>query len=180
MIRVFVGIPASEEISKKITKWAEDHKDWPLRFVSGTGLHITVVQPWDAEESQITDYEVRCREAVKDIKAFKIRFKEIIFGTSSKRPRLIWTMGVDYDREMALKLKSAAETAFGQKPDIRPYNAHLTVARFKEADFEKIPNKDMHEKVDWEMTVDSIALYESKLLQSGAEYEILKKIELKR
>ena len=87
---------------------------------------------------------------------------------------------MDYDREMALKLKSAAETAFGQKPDIRPYNAHLTVARFKEADFEKIPNKDMHEKVDWEMTVDSIALYESKLLQSGAEYEILKKIELKR
>lgn len=175
-----MGIPASEELKEKISEWSEGFKDWPLRFVSGNGLHITVVQPWYMEESEISNLEAQIGGAFKNIEPFKIKFKELTFGTSPKRPRLIWAMGEDYDDEAALKLKAAAETAFSQKPDIRPYRPHLTVARFKEEDFEKMSTKDLHEKIDWEMTVDSIALYESKLLQSGSEYEILKKVEFRK
>jgi 2'-5' RNA ligase len=176
MIRVFVGIPVSEEIKKKIAQWAEDHKDWPLRFVSGTGLHITLVPPWyvdsaDCAVGQLDDIAAAA-------KPFTIKFKKITFGTSPKRPRLIWTMGEDYDREGMLRLKAAAGAIFGQKSDPRPYNPHLTIARFKEEDFNKFPAKELEESVDWEMEVDFVALYESKLHHSGAEYEILKEIKL--
>lgn len=178
MIRVFVGIPVSEEIKKKIVEWAEDHKSWPLRFVSGNALHITLVPPWYAEDANCAVGQLGDIATV--VKPFKIRFKKITFGTSPKRPRLIWTMGEDYDKEGMLRLKTAAEAVFGQKPEVRPYNPHLTIARFKEEDFDKLPTKELEESVDWEMEVNSVVLYESKLHHSGAEYEVLKEIELKR
>ncbi|TSC60404.1 MAG: 2'-5' RNA ligase [Parcubacteria group bacterium LiPW_15] len=177
MIRVFVGIPISEELREKIGKWAESHKDWPLRFVSGTGLHITLVPPWYAENSDCAVGQLD--DIATAVKPFNIKFKKITFGTSSKRPRLIWTMGEDYDKEGMLRLKAVAEAVFGQKPEVRPYSPHLTIARFKEEDFGKMPTKELDENVDWEMEVNFVVLYESKLHHSGAEYEILKKIELK-
>lgn len=176
MIRVFLGIPASEELRGKIVQWTEGYKDWPLRWVSGNGLHITLVQPWYALNA---DYVVgKISELAKVAKPFKIKFKKITFGTSPKRPRLIWTMGEDYDREAMSHLKTTAEVVFGQRADIRPYAPHLTIARFKEEDFGNLPAKDFKEGVDWEMEVKSVALYESKLQHSGSEYEILKKIKL--
>ena len=178
MIRVFVGIPVSEEVKKEITEWAEDHKDWPLRFVSGNGLHITLVPPWYADSANCAVGELD--DIAAAVKPFTIRFKKINFGTSPKRPRLIWTMGEDYDKEGMLRLKAAAETVFGQKPEVRPYNPHLTIARFKEGEFDKLPTKELDEAVDWEMEVNSVVLYESKLHHSGAEYDVLKRIEFRK
>lgn len=176
MIRVFIGIPVSEELKEKIGKWAESHKAWPLRFVSGTGLHITLVPPWYADGANCAVGQLD--EMAAAVKPFRIKFKKITFGTSPKRPRLIWTMSEDYDKEGMLRLKAAAGAIFGQKPEVRPYNPHLTIARFNEGEFDKLPTKELDEAVDWEMEVNSVVLYESKLHHSGAEYEILKEIKL--
>lgn len=178
MIRVFVGIPIEEALRPAVLDLKEKFKNLPLRWVSGNGLHITLVQPWYAEDADCAVGELSA--LVNEVVPFKIKFKSVTFGTSPKRPRLLWTMGEDYDREIMLRLKAVAETVFGQRPDIRPYAPHLTLARFKEEDFEKFPTKNLDEKIDWEMEVNSVALYESKLEHSGSEYEILKKIEFRK
>lgn len=177
MLRVFVGIPASEELQEEIRKWSEVYKEWPLRFVSGQGLHITLVPPWYVENADCAVGEIN--NLASAVKPFKIKFKKITFGTSPERPRLIWTIGEGYDREAILRLKTTAETVFGQRADTRIYAPHLTLARFKEEDFGELPSKDLEAAVDWEMEVSSVALYESKLYHSGAEYEILKEIEFR-
>jgi 2'-5' RNA ligase len=178
MIRVFIGIPAPENIRAEAFDFREKLKDWPLRWVSGDDLHITLVPPWYVENADCVIGEIN--DLAKTMEPFKIKFKKITFGTSPKRPRLIWTMGEDYDREAILRLKATAETVFGQKADTRIYSPHLTIARFKEDDFDKFPTKNLEEKIDWGMEVNSVALYESKLNHSGAEYEILKEIEFRK
>ncbi len=178
MIRIFVGIPVSEEIREKISKLADGFRGWPLRWVAGNGLHITLVPPWYAESADCAVGEIN--DLASATAPFKIKFNKITFGTSPKRPRLIWTIGEDYDKEVILRLKTTAEAVFGQKTANRPYVPHLTIARFNEADFDKFPTNDLDEKIDWEMEADSVALYESKLYHSGAEYEILKEIKFKR
>ncbi len=183
MIRVFLGIPASEELKEKISLWAEGYKDWPLRWVSGNGLHITLVQPWYAPACRQAGKTLDCwmdklDDLAKATGPIKIKFKKVTFGTNPAKPRLVWTIGEDYDREAMIRLKTAAEAVFGQRLDIRSYSPHLTIARFKEEDFENLPDKNLNDSVDWEMEVGSVALYESKLQHSGAEYEILKEIKL--
>lgn len=177
MLRVFVGIPASEKIKQLATEWAKKYASLPLRFVSGNGLHITLVPPWYAENADCAVGEIN--DLATAVKPFKIRFKEITLGTSPKRPRLIWTMAEDFEKEEILKLKKTSEAVFGQRPvGTVAYNPHLTLARFNENDFESLGFKELREKIDWEMEVNSVALYESKLLHEGAQYEILKEIKL--
>jgi 2'-5' RNA ligase len=87
-------------------------------------------------------------------------------------------MGEDYDKEKIAALKGLCEVVFGQRAENRPYVPHLTIARFKEEDFAGLPAA-LEKEVSWKMKIDSVALYESKLYHSGAEYEILRKIELR-
>lgn len=176
MIRVFAAIPLPPELAKKIQEWKEKHSDLPVRWVSGSGLHITLIPPWDAERGD--DAPLDMEALAGSVRPFKIKFENLTLGTSPKRPRLIWAMNKKPPAEI-LALKAASEAYFGRKAEPRPYNPHITICRFKEDDFAKFPFGDLDEKIDWEMEVNSVVLMESKLLHSGAEYEVIKEIKLK-
>ncbi|MDO8504842.1 MAG: RNA 2',3'-cyclic phosphodiesterase [Candidatus Liptonbacteria bacterium] len=175
MIRVFVAIPIPEELQKEIFAWEKNYKNLPVRWGSGQSLHITLVPPWYAEDANCAVGELSDIQSA--VKPFEIRFDRVSFGTRPDAPRLIWAWGKEAGEEI-LKLKSVAEAVFGQRPEKRPYNPHLTLARFKDDDFKSFPIKHLEEKIDWKMKADSVALYESRLHHSGAEYEILKEIKL--
>ena len=44
--RIFVALGVLEELQKEISLWQKKRADWPVRWVNGENLHITLVPPW--------------------------------------------------------------------------------------------------------------------------------------
>lgn len=90
-------------------------------------------------------------------------------------PRVIWS-GCDETPEALTVLVDALRRALkscGIKPEVRPYRAHMTLAR--KASVEPTFGAS-HAPISW--AVDNFHLLESKTLSSGAEYNILRSWQL--
>lgn len=172
--RIFIGIKIGSDLGKEVRSWSEGHaKKINVRWTKDKNLHITLVPPWyeDAEKviEKLRDLEIK-------VKPFEISFESIEFGPDPKGPRLIWAKGkkpkeVDYlERYLAEMLKKKAQ----RKSDF----IHLTLARFGKRDFSRFTVKKIEDKVNWKESIDSICLFESKLMCTGSEYKVLKKYKL--
>jgi len=169
--RIFTAIKVSPDLENKVSDWQKNQSGLNVRWIAPKNLHITLVPPWYAEESQIANLEARLAETAKNTKAFKIKFHKISFGPDPKHPRLIWAEGDA--PEAAIRFKEDAERIFGTQSEYRPWKIHLTVARFKEEDFADFSVKKLDEKIFWPENVNGVVLMESRLLKSGADYLIL-------
>jgi 2'-5' RNA ligase len=207
MKRIFVGIPISEELQKEILEWQMIiYQDFDLslnpsptpgegnkvRWLAGKNLHITLVPPWQtSHEAWNMEHKAlnqKLQEAAKNIKPFVIRFEKISFGPNIHQPRLIWasspikSSSFADDSEAVFngvnELRLKIYDALGQQPENRPFQLHVTLARFRAEDFEKFAIKKLNEKADWKMKVENFALYQSHLSPLGADYEILAEFHL--
>jgi len=175
-MRVFVGIPLNQELKSKAVNWQAEHQKLPVRWMQKKNMHITLVPPWrEANIAQV----LRNLAAVKNaITPFSITFRHIDFGTNPRHPRLIWATG-DAPEELT-ELANAVHRALGfSVPDKKPL-LHTTIARFRPENFPSFPAKKLDEKADWSMTVDKIALFESRLSPRGADYVVLGEVPLVR
>lgn len=177
MKRIFIAIPISEKLQSEILDWEKSKPDLQkltVRWLADKNLHITLVPPW--QEADIESVANKLQDAVKNFKPFEIKFVKVKFGPNENNPRLIWVEGM-LCGELA-DFKEKIESVFGVKKENRPYLPHFTLARFKPEDFAGFAVKNLDEKIFWKEKVDSAAIMESKLSPSGAEYEILRKINL--
>ena len=61
----------------------------------------------------------------------------------------------------------------------RPIKPHITVARFRQAEFKKFPIQKLDEPFIWKEKVESVTLFESrKFPVDGIKYKILYQINL--
>ncbi len=171
--RVFVGIRVSAQTIKKIQRWKENYRDGHVRWIPNDNLHITILPPWKCED---IDKIVEKINKIKDqIIPFNLCFEKILFGPTERAPRLIWIEG-QVPKEL-LDLKNVIEKALKVKKDNRKPRNHITIARFRPEEFNKIKIKKLEENINWEEKVQSIELMESILLPKGAVYQTLKKIK---
>lgn len=177
MKRIFIAMPISEKLQSEILDWEKSKPDLQkltVRWLTGKNLHITLAPPW--QENDIEGATKKLQYAAKNFKPFEIELVKVKFGPNENNPRLIWAEGM-LCGELA-DFKEKLESVFGVKKENRPYLPHLTLARFKPEYFEGFAVKNLDEKIFWKEKVDSVAVMESKLSASGAEYEILFKIKL--
>ncbi len=149
--------------------WQAGHVGWPVSWLSGDNLHITVVSPWF--ETEVDKVINKLEEFVKNPRhTFFIDFFKVVFGPNRQAPRLVWVEG--NPPHSLLKLKDDLEITLN-RPDPRFYRLHLTLARFKALDFGPIlPN--LFDRVDWGGEIKSFILFESKLEPAGVEYVKIK------
>lgn len=175
--RIFIAIGASEHLQKEILNWVSDagsKLDKQIRWIRPEDLHITLVPPW--YEENVERIASKLLEKIHGRNPFEIRFANVSYGPDPKNPRLIWASG---EAPVEIKeLKMGVETALGFESGERPYLLHITIARFKEGDFEHFKIKELNGSIDWRDEVKSIRVMESHLSRSGAEYEILKEISI--
>lgn len=183
--RVFVAIGISSQLKEEIAYWQKKWNHLSVRWIKPENMHVTLVPPWYVSE---VDEVIEDLKSVNQnrkrfwtsqnyaIKPFTITFREVTFGPSPKRPRLVWA-SADATAEIKT-LKSKLEGVLGLKTEKRPFSTHLTIARFKEKDFSKFPIKGLNEEIFWEERVNSFLVMESRLKRSGAEYEKLAEIPL--
>jgi len=162
--RLFIAISVEGELKEAILAWQADHFSWPVRWLSGDNLHITVVAPWveanlDSVIGQLESF------AQKPRVPFYLRFFKVVFGPNRFAPRLVWSEGRAI--KPILDLKDDLEAALG-RPDPRFYRLHLTLARFQQTDFGPAGLPNLFDRVDWGQEVRGFTLYESILKPEGA------------
>lgn len=172
--RVFIALPISVQLQKKIAIFEKDWQHLPVRFLEGKNLHITLIPPWYVDDVNEVINLLKSNKNLVD--PFKIAFEEITFGPDFKKPRLIWAQGVT--PQEIIFLKTQLKKILKKKREMRNFLLHLTLARFKPQDFSSFPVKTLKEKVSWQEQIRSFVLMESHLTRTGASYEVLLEIPL--
>ena len=175
MRRVFVGIPLSDELRIEISSWRRPYECLPVRWIDERNLHITLVPPW--YEGNIAGATMKLERLRGAIRPFDISFEAVSWGPDPRRPRLVWATGSTPPELISLKRR--VDELYPEHVELgRPFTLHATLARVREEESRSMLRQAFQMPRGWNTAVQSIVLYESKLLRGGAEYEILAEVEL--
>ncbi|MFZ1082925.1 MAG: RNA 2',3'-cyclic phosphodiesterase [Candidatus Kryptoniota bacterium] len=187
-MRIFFGATIPENTKKQIVKIQEQLRSsiYDARFESEDKLHITLQFIGDFEPEKSSDLFSAVAGEIEKL-SFKFSAVEIAginFFPNEKIRRGIWldckddgTLG-----EIAEAIKSVTKT-FSIVPEVRQFNAHITIARLKErsnATYIDLKKFEREAKLQIEKFFPmSVALFESMLKSSDSEYKILSQISLR-
>ncbi len=174
-MRAFIAIELPDSIRKALAQEQERFRAAApdARWTRPEGIHLTL--KFLGEIS--SDQEAQVKQALGRMERFEkftIRAQGFGFFPSAKRPRVFWA-GLDAPPNLA-RLAEQVESAMasiGFQREDRPFNPHLTLARFKVPRAQ--PRLEALLKVQGPshfgtFDVSEIFLWESRLLPAGAEY----------
>ncbi len=171
--RIFIALPISKQLEEHVAAFRAQHRDLPVRWLTGKNLHITVIPPWEEEQVEpITDLLETIQRTTGPI---SLNFHLVTYGPN-KEPRLIWAEGEAPDQ--IFTLKHNIERTLSRAPELRPFRLHMTLARFAPEEFSTFPVQDLKDSVSWSDEASSFTLMESHRLPQGADYEILSSFQL--
>lgn len=195
VMRVFIGIPASEEIKAKVLEWKTSvglstlipdpspiGRGALVRWIKPQNLHITLVPPWEERHEAWNIKHVALKQKLRrmavPLKQFSIIFQKIEFGPDKNQPRMIWVSGTTEKTINDLRL--TIYQALGFEAGDRLFRMHMTLARIKHTTPPAIggsaPSLAGGDKINWQMPVNGFTLYESHLLPQGSEYRVIDEI----
>jgi len=168
--RVFVGIPAGEELVEQVLEFRKRHSDLHVRWIKPENLHLTIIPPWFTEMP-----ENACR-ALGDAAALfpqtDVLFTSVSPGPSPARPRLLWATGPAAPFFDTLRSELIGRLTL-MPAEERSFLMHLTIARIKSDDRHDIARMKLQVPVLWKACLRGLSLYESILKPEGAEYRKL-------
>ena len=182
--RVFVAIDLPEkakaEISGAITEWR-----WlPIRWLDPANWHVTLIPPvylLDDEIEFFGKYLARYRLGGP----FRMQFERMVLAPPGVSARMIWLEGRTPPE--LVRLQEKITVLWAKKPaDLPPLREtprratlHTTLARFEPGDLREIQTKTrVLGETKVLCTANEIAIMESHLKSSGAEYETITAIAL--
>jgi len=169
--RIFVGITASERIQDLAGDFALRYDRLPVRWLSGSDLHYTLVPPWEDDYMGIGYVGAKLQALAEKFHPITAELNELGFGPQGEPPRLISVAG--QPNQELLDIFTAVNGALPAGTG-RQFWLHLTLARFSPNSFGSFPQKKFNEKISWPETFDNLTLYESILTNEGSEYNIIK------
>lgn len=183
--RVFIAINLPEEIKKKLVKFQEKWSQLPVRWVKKGNLHLTLAFLGYLSDEEVVEVCHTVKEIALRHSPFSINLTKISYGAKQKDiPRLIWLEGEKSSQLASLKedLDKSLEESIGISPERREFLTHITLARIRKWDWQKIEPEerpDISENFSLSFEVESIEAMESQLKRSGVEYIILESESLK-
>lgn len=178
--RIFIALPISEKFSEFILKIQKEFNqklnNLSIRWIKKENLHITLIPPWYEQDENIDFLKQKLKSFLNEINCFKIKFNLVEYGPHKNFPRLIWLVGEN--NEEILNLRFNLFKILNKKIENQEFKTHLTIARFNFNPYIKLFN--ISKNIFWEEEFCQLVLMKSNLLKSGAEYEILEKINFKK
>lgn len=174
--RVFIGIFISPKLKRKFLGFRNKYQDLPVRWIAEKNLHLTLIPPIELDDNEIVVMIEKLQTLKEKVGQIKIKFNRLSLGPNLRRPRLIWLGGEP--NQKLIELKNKLIQILDLRAEGRPFQPHLTIARFKLGDYLNFPIKNLSEKINWLFTTESICVIESRCLPNGAEYTILETIQL--
>jgi RNA 2',3'-cyclic 3'-phosphodiesterase len=174
-VRLFVALDipdavreALAELSDRLKKTCPD-----ARWVRLEGVHITLKFLGEVPTEQVDGI----RQALHQLPSFapiEVRFAGLGFFPSARRPRVFWA-GVEAGPQLAAIVASIEMKleGLGIPPEKRPFQPHLTLARFEPPQRTQALSAAVQALGTPEFgreTFREFHLYQSVLKRSGAEY----------
>ncbi|MDD4983293.1 MAG: RNA 2',3'-cyclic phosphodiesterase [Candidatus ainarchaeum sp.] len=182
-MRLFVGIPISDEIKEKIYETLEPKKKkFPnLNFSPYENMHITVKFLGEINPLRLSNIEKRVEKAVGNTKSFKALAEGAGLFPDLKNPRVLW-LGAKGKGLIDLTRSFRAEFDNIKKEDYKKIVPHITFARTK---YLLNPDKlaelisELSNLDFGKMQVDNVVLYESVISENGTIYRRVRSFPLK-
>lgn len=170
--RLFVAIPVNPDLRRIARLWQDLHQDLPVRWIQDRDFHITLISPWQDENSE--EIISRLQQLKSPPFLRPAQFDKIVSGPSHFHPRLVWAIG--HGSPDLFTLKAEIERVLNFRPDGKPFKLHLTLARLNVQPPIPWQILKMRDHIDWTQPLDRIALYESEITPEGVTYNILTEV----
>lgn len=173
-MRLFVGIPISEEVRGKIKEMMKELPKEGLKPVKPENLHFTLSFLEEREEGRVKS----CLEKVDWGKRFEIMVRGVGVFPGEKRINTVWVGGEDKGRMAELSRK--IDKALGIVAE-KEFVNHLTLARVKflreRENLRNFLKKYKNEELG-KMAVTKVILYGSELTPEGPVYKVVGEFNL--
>lgn len=180
MKRLFVAVDLDERtrgiVADCIARLAQhlrhDRRVGRITWVRTEHLHLTLRFLGDVDDAQAASVQQALAEPLTTA-GFDLSFEGVGMFPGTGRPRVVW-LGVaaglseleSLYREVEARLQLAAVP-----PEPRPFQAHLTLGRFRESTIRPdLRAGRLGDAVIGPCPVDHVTLYESRLSSSGPTY----------
>ena len=183
MIRTFVALEMPDDALSKIL----DAKDELLgqiknvRWEPKEKLHLTLKFLGDIKEELVEKYSDSIEKVVKNYCSLNLSFSEFGVFKRGDEPKIFW-VGLKENKEL-IQFANEIDLSFagyGFEKEKRKFKSHITLLRFRgHEDSKKILSLVQANLPEINFTANKVTFFESKLLQSGSVYKLLKSFYLK-
>lgn len=175
MSRYFLAIVPPEPICNGLTAW-QPLAGKGIKPVRPEQLHLTL-----HFLGELTDED---RDSVKSMvettrfSSFSLTLRGLGTFPAGITPRVLWA-GIDESRELARLHSDLAQRltdTIGFQSELRRFHAHITLARMKPTANRELIESHLQAHASISLPsfeVDHICLFQSRLTESGARYEIV-------
>lgn len=177
MIRVFVSIPVPD--TPDLADLRKTLSGAGARASPANQTHLTLSFIGDVDESKVKRIVDCVRRSVDGFTPMEITLSGLGAFPNERRPSVIWT-GVSPPgpvKAMAAKLEKNL-TAAGIAHDDKPFKAHVTIARCKDAFMPPGIFDGTQRKVYCRFECDEVLVMKSVLSPGGAKHSVLARIPL--
>lgn len=181
--RLFVALPISEKIKKKIEILTLSLKDVnaDLKLVPVENMHFTLKFLGDIPEEKINEIKQKLSSLAEKCKSFSVNITQLGVFPSLKKVNVIW-VGTENKELISLMNSLNNPLNYLRKNEYDKDIPHLTLARVKsEKNKEKLRRwVEQFKNLDWgEMGANKMILFESQLTLKGPVYIPLEEFILK-
>lgn len=187
--RCFVALPLPSELKERVAEFQQRLSSRlstnALKWTKRDQWHLTLVFLGNVDVDRIDAVKASLSSACAPHASMNLRLETAGCFPNFKRPNVIW-IGVGGDvgplGALANSTRGALEP-FCERPEKKPFNAHLTLARTREAPMRElarigasIQSLKMEPLGAWR--ADHVELIRSELLPEGPRYTLLQTVPL--
>jgi len=185
MKRLFIAINLPQNIKEAIEEIINN-----LPILPKENWHLTIsflgYQPDEKIPNILESVKITTQSLVSLKRPILVEFEKIILAPANRPARMIWLVGSKETSKILGAIKTKLEDELVKngvrfQRDNREYNTHLTLARFSptqiNADIVSVNQRIHQRKSALSFQAQSLDLMESYLKRTGAEYEILTRVD---
>jgi 2'-5' RNA ligase len=176
-MRVFVALDIPEDVRERLASLVARLREAArARWTRIEGLHITLKFIGEASPEKVEEIR-NALAGIRTGKAIEMRFRGVGFFPNERRPRVFWA-GIEAGDELRALAQEIEQrlVSLGMPAESRPFNAHLTLARFDSPRGAEALVRMLEGLGPFEFghaTSREFYLYRSHIKRGGAEYERL-------
>jgi 2'-5' RNA ligase len=187
--RIFIAINLPEKIKKELEKFQIRFSELPARWVKPENLHITLAFLGYVRDEDLPKVIETTKEVALRHSPFSINLVKVCYAPPKvKPPRMVWVIG-ERNQELG-NLQNDLQDSLTRIniPQLkeereRTFIPHITLARIRKWEFRQMEPDErpwINQEINLSFEVNLIEIMESHLKRSGAEYEILESVPLKK